>query len=301
MPPHPNGRLRILIGVCSCNRYGDRRHAVRATWMRAMPPGTDALFFVGLGESTDQPELVTLPIADDYGHLSTKVHAFYRHALERYDFDFMFKCDDDTYVCADRLLHLPRDGVDFLGSEELDHSGFASGGAGYLLSRRMLEHVARDPVTPRQDEDVVFSGRARASGMRCESSGLLKGFGNQFPEPNNAIITGHWCGPFEMARVHAALTGEFPGPPLLELRAQHVAWSGSVRLYADGSFWSRGPAAPNGCWSVDQAGRCLRLEWYHWPPTNLQRSTRGFEAPDLKLTLADTAAATELDHWHEHR
>jgi hypothetical protein len=288
---------RILIGICSCHRYDNRRNAARATWLRALSPGTAAAFFVGVGESSDCADVVRLPVADDYQHLSTKVHCFYRYALEHYSFDFVLKCDDDTYVCVDRLVHLPREGVDFLGSEELDHSGFASGGAGYLLSRRMLEHVVRDPVGPRQDEDVVFSGRARASGLRCESSGLLKGFGNQFPEPCNAIITGHWCGPFEMVRVHGALTGEFPGAPLLELTAQHHAWSGSVRLYADGSFWSRGPSLPNGVWVADQCGRRLRLEWYHWPPTDLEQKTWGFEAPDLKLTFADPAATTAWERF----
>jgi len=283
---------RILIGVCSCHRYGERRHAVRATWLRTLSPGTSAVFFVGAGESSDHSELVTLPVTDDYAHLSTKVHSFYRYALEHHCFDYIFKCDDDTYVCVDRLVHLPRDGVDFLGSEQLDHSGYASGGAGYLMSRRMVEQLVREPVPPRQDEDVVFSGRARASGLRCETSGLLKGFGDQFPDPGNAIVTGHWCRPFEMVRIHAALTGEFPGPPLLELRAQHAAWSGSVRLYADGTFWSRGPSMPNGAWTAGQQGSRLVLRWYHWPPTDLQRSAQGFEAADLTLTFADAAAAT---------
>ncbi|MGQ0641882.1 MAG: hypothetical protein ACT4P6_14120 [Gemmatimonadaceae bacterium] len=104
MTAHGNAAPRILIGVCSCHRYLDRRHAVRATWLRALQPGTAALFFAGVGASADHAELVVLPADDDYGHLSTKVHCFYRYALEHCDFDFVFKCDDDTYVCVERLV-----------------------------------------------------------------------------------------------------------------------------------------------------------------------------------------------------
>ena len=34
------------------------------------------------------------------------VMAFYQYALEHYDFDWLFKCDDDTWLALDRLESL---------------------------------------------------------------------------------------------------------------------------------------------------------------------------------------------------
>jgi hypothetical protein len=31
--------------------------------------------------------------------------------LERFDFDYIFKCDDDTYLHAERLCGLPKEGA----------------------------------------------------------------------------------------------------------------------------------------------------------------------------------------------
>jgi predicted O-methyltransferase YrrM len=288
-------RLRILIGICSAHRYPDRRQAVRETWLGQLPPDVAALFFIGAGGPCNEPGVVALPVSDDYQQLSAKVHCFYRYALEHYEFDYLFKCDDDTYVHAERLSKLPRPDVDLLGSNELEREGFASGGAGYLLSRNMVEHLVREPVAARPDEDVLFSRRALASALRVASTSSLQGFGDHWPEPGNEIVTAHWCGPFEMRRIHAGLTGMPPGPLLLTLQAQHQAWSGTLRLYSDGSFWSRGPASPNGSWLAVDAGQTLVLNWYHWPAELLALRPWGFEAPNFRLQFDDPNGPEQWD------
>src|SRR5690349_1177070 len=102
----------ILIGICSCHRYAERRQAVRNTWLRSLPEDMKALFFVGRapGLECEEPGLVQLPVSDEYGQLTVKVLAFYRYALEYFSFDYLFKCDDDTYVHVERLRKLPRPG-----------------------------------------------------------------------------------------------------------------------------------------------------------------------------------------------
>src|SRR5438105_1639754 len=239
-PPRESMHPTIFIGICSCRRHAARRQAVRNTWLRSLPADMNALFFVGAGidSASEEPGLVELPVSDAYEQLTVKVLSFYRYVLERFSFDYLFKCDDDTYVHVERLRKLARPGVHLLGSQELDHHGFASGGAGYLLSRSMLETVVRTPVQPHQAEDLIFTRRCFQSGLRIESTPLLRAFGDEVPERDNEIVTGHWCGPFEMLRIHGALTGDWPGARLVRLRAEHEAWKGFIRLYADGSFWS---------------------------------------------------------------
>ena len=49
---------------------------------------------------------MALWVEDDYRHLPAKGLAFYQYALEHYDFDWLFKCDDDTWLALDRLESL---------------------------------------------------------------------------------------------------------------------------------------------------------------------------------------------------
>ena len=279
------GSPRILVGICSCHQHAERREAVRKTWLRELPEQLTAVFFVGQGGACPEPGVVRLPVPDDYGSLSTKVLSFYRYALQHYDFDYLFKCDDDTYVHPERLLALPSPDVDFVGSSQLPQERYASGGAGYLLSRRLLKAITRDAVPNQSSEDVIFSRRALESGLPWRSTELLHGFGEQFPERGNEIVTGHWCPPAQLERLHTGLAEEYLPQPLL-LRARHTAWSGSVRLYPDGTFLSRGGALPDGRWSTPDQGATLVLNWHHWPAESLALHPWGFAAPDFQLTFA---------------
>jgi hypothetical protein len=162
--------MKLLLGILSCQRYSERRDAVRSTWLRGY---TDqALFFAGKSESISN-ELVTLDCQDSYEHLPTKMLAFFRYSLQACDFDWLFKCDDDTYVDIAALTALiPILKADYLGvvcghdkdfdrkyhigkvSESRfnhDHRGawhgpWCKGGDGYFLSRRAVEALARHAV-----------------------------------------------------------------------------------------------------------------------------------------------------------
>jgi Galactosyltransferase len=291
-PPGSEARAKILIGICSCDRFRDRRSAVRETWLRTLPFGIRVLFFSGDAKATDEPGLVSLPVQDTYEHLAGKVHCFYRYALEHYDFEYLFKCDDDTYVRPERLCALPRSGVDFLGSMEVLR-GYAQGGAGYLMSRPMVKHFASQSVVTDRPEDVFFTERAIASGMSLASTARLQGYGDQVPEVDNEVVTGHWLRPFEMKRVHAGFTGKNPAP-VFKLRASHDEWSGWVRLYADASFWSQGGAHPNGVWEAANLGESLVLRWNHWPSEALRLQSWGFKGEPLRLEFVNS---DNLKQW----
>jgi len=293
------GTPQILIGICSCHLHSERRKAVRESWLRALPEGARALFFIGTGEPCDEPGLVTLPVSDLYIQLPAKVHCFFRYALAHYEFDYLFKCDDDTYVHPGRLKDLARPDVDLIGSVELKTLGFASGGAGYLMSRRMVEQLVAKPITQGGAEDVIFSSRAKASGLRMEGTRVLQGcaehqqYRDRLPEAGNDIVTVHRCGPYEMRRIHAAVTGEHPGPVLLTLHARHPAWSGTIRLYADGTFWG-GAASPNGTWGMRESGELLILGWHHWPVDVLRLQPSGFEGTKLRLEFINPGG---MEQW----
>ena len=222
---------RVLIAICSAHRMRDRRDAVRDTWLRALPRGIHAVFFVGAGAASDESDMVCLPVPDDYDSLSLKVYEFFRYALATFQFDYLFKCDDDTYVHAERLNALASGDIDFVGSRHFDSQGYASGGAGYLVSRALLEQLVREPVPARCDEDVVFSRRVPRDAARWRATDALQGVGVAFPDFVNDVVSGHWCSPAQMRTVHARVTGHQHEPVVLDLRAVHRVWAGAVRLF----------------------------------------------------------------------
>ena len=103
---------------------------------------------------------MALWVEDDYRHLPAKGLAFYQYALEHYDFDWLFKCDDDTYLALDRLESLCDGRYDLVGDMSLADRGFPSGGAGYLMSRALVEGM------------VAHGGRGGGRHLRPAGAGI---------------------------------------------------------------------------------------------------------------------------------
>lgn len=86
--------------------------------------GIECRFFLGRREALEREEdAIPLWVNDDDDHLPEKVLAFFRYALEYYDFDWLFKCDDNTYVALDRLAELADDQYDLIGDSSLKAKG----------------------------------------------------------------------------------------------------------------------------------------------------------------------------------
>ncbi|MGA7392940.1 MAG: nucleotidyltransferase family protein [Terrimicrobiaceae bacterium] len=227
-PVHPvvrGARARILIGICSCVKNHGKRRAVRETWGRQIPHwdslkkrtfgrapagATGATFFVGNGGAVREEGLIVVDEGDEYWDLMRKVHAFFKIALEDHDFDWLFKCDDDTYVAVERLRDLTEGAHEHAGNG-VNKRGAASGGAGYLLSRRLVEALAYDFAPPhlRLDEDLVFSGKAaQLCGRPLETRRL--GWNNKvIPRASNDQITAHYMTPNEMRTADSLFRRDF--------------------------------------------------------------------------------------------
>ncbi|MBT8772150.1 hypothetical protein, partial [Akkermansia sp.] len=110
-------QVKILVGICSCQRMKEKRDAVRETWLRHPADGIECVFFVGGKEGVEEErrDTVVLDTADGYNELPGKVKSFFVYALENYDFEWLFKCDDDTYVDLGRLESLVDDEYDLIG------------------------------------------------------------------------------------------------------------------------------------------------------------------------------------------
>lgn len=256
---------KLLIGICTCQANAAKREAVRDTWM---PSGTDvqAYFFAGAGPDAES-DMIRLNVTDDYAHLPAKVGAFYRHVLEHYEFDWLFKCDDDTYVAVERLIELITT-HDLVGNEFLNRRGpnkFASGGAGYLLSRRMVEKLAENmSLAAVGPEDVIFTGAALFAGATWRATARLGWNANRIPRRENDQVSCHRISPEKMRAIHAAMRQY----PVRVLEIIHPRWHDRVALFESG-FFTRCAAADYGRWSWEDSNHLL-LEWFDWNSERFQ-------------------------------
>lgn len=219
---------KILIAICTCQNNVEQRSAVRNTWLSELPDNVSGYFFLGKDRYANPlPDEVHLPVPDTYEKLTTKVRTAFKHFLKYSDFDWLFKCDDDTYVRAN-LLHsiIPYEGVDMVGNDYLDSwSRFASGGAGYLLSRKAVELIVANDELNKYDAEDVGITQEIVRNLKWESSPKLIPDAHPRPNPSNSLVTCHHITAQDMYNIHHELiTGVEQGAKILE----HGQWYGNV-------------------------------------------------------------------------
>ncbi len=281
---HTKQHCSILVGICSGRNYYERRQACRETWLSRPASDIACTFFIGVSDGEPEPDewsedMLVLPAPDDYNHLPAKVVAFFRHALEHYDFQWLFKCDDDTYIDLSRLPSLPQEGMDHMGNRMYEHRNEVSGGAGYFLSRTMVEQlVAANDIPPTGAEDVlVTQAVARRQGKIVFTERLYFAC-DAYPLPDNDLVTAHWCSPLMLRCIHAVNQGE----ACCAYQGTHPAWQDEVLFYSNHVF-RRKTSLCCGEWRWTN-DRLLELHWGRWPMDTLIPVGDEFMSRDLKLS-----------------
>jgi hypothetical protein len=274
----------VLIGICSCHQNAAKQAAVRKTWFMRLPPGVSAVFFIGAGNVSFERDVISLRAPDDYNGLPQKVRAFFRYALAHFEFDYLFKCDDDTYVLPERLFGLLKLKPGFVGSLDWWPS-HADGGAGYLLSREAVRFVADEPYPKAGPEDVWVTRTLRSAGIEFQGSPLLKYDYREFPEAHNRLITAHHCSPAILQALDRGLLDLRSGGVRMSFDATHAAWRGPFVLLQNGMFLG-GASRPHGRWKLANNRRVLVIDWFSWPGERLRKTASGYANSNLELSKA---------------
>ena len=194
---------RILIGALSAWKYPERRRRCLATWMRdADALGVPSIFLLGcptiVAPEQIGPHALVLPCPDDYASLPQRTMWFCRWATQysvlSTQWDYLFKCDDDTYISLPRLMAFDPAGRDYIGAEWRPGVGYASGGAGYFLSRKAAAIVAeRLESYPTGAEDLLVGQVLRVAGIELSIDPRFVPFGSsdRRPRADNDLITLH--------------------------------------------------------------------------------------------------------------
>ncbi|MCR4415308.1 MAG: hypothetical protein NUV77_23090, partial [Thermoguttaceae bacterium] len=201
------------VGILHTPAHAARAENCRRTWLAHAPrQAIDYVFLVGnAAEFRREGDVLYLPCPDDYPSLPQKTRRFCQWALEHAAFDYLFKCDDDTYVDLAKLADYPAGrSFDYAGCE---YAGYASGGGGYLLSRRAAAVVRDHLEAPTGNEDELVGRCLRAHGIALCADPAFQGFTRWTglePDQDNTVITAHGIPGERWEAIHRRLTD--PGP-----------------------------------------------------------------------------------------
>lgn len=183
-----SGNLKILIAVTTCHNFNYDMTAInqcmvlyregmdfksfrppfiRQTWWNDVPATVDKKFFYGRSKTAREPlaDEVFLDVDDSYAMLPHKIKAIYQWALD-HGYDYVFKCDDDTFVYVDRLLNSGFENHKWIGRYNGGH--FVAGGPGYWISKDAMKIVASSAVGKAWAEDIWVSGALVSAGYQPE-------------------------------------------------------------------------------------------------------------------------------------
>lgn len=159
--------MKLAILVKTCQAYIYRRDVCEQTWAKSIRDAGVPVFFVEGLHCEDRIDngLIQLTCADDRCALTKKVAGSLRMLQKRFDFDYVWVVDDDMFVHPKRFLdHEPAGDLECrvfhprtkAHKKVLNGKGWAHGGGGYWMSRRLIaEFVARVKGITRGDDVVV--------------------------------------------------------------------------------------------------------------------------------------------------
>lgn len=193
----------LLIGILSRRDDENARCVCRETWVGEANrlEGVRCVFLLAGGRGR-RPALegdrLYLPVEDRYETLQTRVRQFCGWGCENSSAEVFFKCDDDTFVVPERLLHRslweePRHYTGFdIGSRQ-GYPPYGSGGAGYLLSRHAAGIIAADDSPDDYWEDKGIGLALLRHGIRLSPDARFVPYGELagWPAPENALISAH--------------------------------------------------------------------------------------------------------------
>jgi Fringe-like len=207
---------QLIIAVGTCDKNQDKQAACLSTWIPRITTvyETECFMYQATNEhpETRNYRIIGVGGKDDYYSFLDKTIRAFEYALKKYrSMKWLFKCDDDTYIHVVRLIELIQrhPTADLIGNQFITQHGHASGGAGYVLNRAMVEAVvaARDEIliNPQALEDVAITGWVRKQTKKFVATCKLRHYHDEVPTKMNDRITGHHLTPENMYATDSAL------------------------------------------------------------------------------------------------
>lgn len=216
----PRKQVQIMLLIASCYSYAGRtirakdaravyeqRRACRLAWLnKLMPANVQAVMVVGRGLPVVEPMVRQLEVDDDFWHLPAKMKAAFKEVLRSSDFDWLVKCDDDSFMHLERLVQyvaqLPVGSRDIYGAPTRRRD-CVCGGGGYVIHRDTVAAIAADSAFPDCGrEDVEVCKAVMRAGGKVIAEPRFNATASPSPAPENDLISCHHLTPADMLRIH---------------------------------------------------------------------------------------------------
>jgi hypothetical protein len=215
--------MKRAVVVKSARKNRARREAVDATWAWPLRCARFPVWVVRGGSVDhvlDPGYAMRLNCGDDYCAISLKLKTALA-CLLAYDsgVEYVFVCDDDTFVHPTRFLeHEPSGELEGrlhrpMTDHEMKLNGgrpWVNGGAGFYMSRRLCELYVAEVSERRSCDDVLASRVAQRHGIKIIDRPDLYSDGRygtpswRVPDDNQLAITCHPVEPAEMRELYEA-------------------------------------------------------------------------------------------------
>ena len=233
--------MKLLIAIMTCHRldyymddctvdYLDQRgwrchdqqarvNTIRETWIKDIPADVDYKFFYGNRLRQDKERRVQrkvelrepssdeifLDCGDQYTANPDKMKAICAWALA-HGYDYILRCDDDTFIYPDRLLATNWAQFDYVGAgfrTDMFHPGGCM-----FLSRRAMEFIAQGSPTGYAD-DLWIGQLLRDKGIKLANEPTMHNkWGDDYVVvpanlPVDTLSSFHSCKPEVMRELYA--------------------------------------------------------------------------------------------------
>jgi hypothetical protein len=233
--------MKLLIAIMTCHRldyymddctvdYLDQRgwrchdqqarvNTIRETWVKEIPADVDYKFFSGNRLRQDRERRVQrkvelrepssdeifLDCGDNYTSNPDKMKAICAWALA-HGYDYILRCDDDTFIYPDRLLATNWAQFDYVGAGTDPHT-FHPGGC-MFLSRRAMGFIVQGSPTGYAD-DLWIGQLLRDKGIKLANEPTMHNkWGDGYVVvpanlPVDTLSSFHSCKPEVMRELYA--------------------------------------------------------------------------------------------------
>lgn len=194
--------MKICFCIPSCQSLKYLEQVQRNTWITELE--VEHKFFLGNSSVVEKEDEVKLLVHDSIDTLTSKVLSICTWAME-HGYDYIFKCDLDTLVKPKELLLTDWDKHDYTGGQ---NGFFASGGAGYWLSKKAMEAVVEKEVNWGREEDVFVAQAVLGNGMILHPDSRYKFYPGDILD--SSTLTYHlssvkgWSGKYEPSSMDEA-------------------------------------------------------------------------------------------------
>jgi len=224
---YSHNNKRIIILVLSCENFYHRRISCYNTWfgdiLKNFSKYVTPLFFsfskINRINKIDILEKYTvyLECTDDYDSVPKKIYSSIEYINNNYDYDYIFKCDDDTYINIENLLKFLENksfdycgreagiiketswvsGSPYSGNSPTNHTGlkncnaiYAGGGAGYFLSKKSSKIILKNKemFEIKGPEDVIVGYIMNENNINLVHSDLFCHNNNGYDIINNISL-----------------------------------------------------------------------------------------------------------------